>query len=442
MPRGQVGTCAFCALPDNVRDIALEAWRSGRSYQYLRPLLAEHGFALTVAQLQYCPCRSGHHERGDLENAAQNSVNKLGRIVELLERSGIDIDAIDRVEQIRLSSWEGLTKDEDGNAVVTPLSGASVVLSPAWETGPKWPLVDKAPQAPVTAPRPRKGKPPKLRTAVILPDTQIGYRRDLDNGSLDPFHDEQAISAALRVIEKVQPTEVVHLGDLLDFPSFSRFEQDATFQLTVQPAIDRAHRYLAEVVQVAPGAKHYLLEGNHDRRLQRTIVTNALAAFGLRRAEAPNDWPVLSVPHLLRTDELGVEWIAGYPANILWLSDTLAVIHGSKVRSSGSTAASVLDDSAVSIVYGHVHRIELSYKTRRLRNGAARSFAASPGCLCRVDGAVPSVKGSTDALGRPIPTVEAWQQGVGIVTYSETQRAAIELVEIVDGVAFMRGEQI
>lgn len=442
MPKGVTGTCAFCSLDATVRDIALAAWRSGRSYQALRPLLASHGYDLTVAQLQYCPCRSGHHDRGDIGDVNSRSTNRLGKIAELLERSGINPDDIARVEQVRLSSWEGLTKNEDGEPIVTPLSGASVVLSPAWENGPQWPVVDRAAQARVVPPKPVKRKRTKVRTVAVLPDVQIGYRRDIDDGTLDPFHDEQAIGAALRVVAAVDPTDVVHLGDLIDAPFWGKYEQEATFQLTVQPGIDRAHRYLAETVAAAPNARHTLLEGNHDRRLQRAILTNAMTAFGLRRAEAPQDWPVLSVPHLLRTDDLGVEWLAGYPANLLWLADDVAVIHGSKVRSSGSTAAAVLDDSAVCVVYGHVHRIELAYKTRQTRAGAARSWAASPGCLCRVDGAVPSVRGSTDAYGRPIPTVESWQQGIGIITIEPGHRPAIELVEIIDGVASFRGQRL
>jgi len=168
-----------------------------------------------------------------------------------------------------------------------------------------------------------------------------------------------------------------------------------------------------------------------------------MSAFGIRKANAPETWPVLSVPYLLRLDELGVEYIGGYPAGIYWLNDRLACIHGSKVRSSGSTAALVVDDERVSTIFGHVHRIELAYKTRRVRAGARTSLAASPGTLARIDGAVPSTKGSTDPLGRPVPAVENWQQGVGVVTYEDGDRPfALELVPIFDGQVTFRGETL
>jgi predicted phosphodiesterase len=441
MPKGATGTCAFCALPDSVRDVALTAWRAGKSYQALRTLLGELGHPLEVAQLQYCPCRSGHHDRGDVADFAKKKNERLGKIAELLERSGIDPDDIGKVQSVRLSEWQGLTKDTDtGDPVVTPLSGASIVLTPSWEEGPKWVCVDRASRVPITLPKPTRRKT-KTKTAVILPDVQIGYRRDIDTAALDPFHDESAIAAALKVVQAVDPDLIIHLGDLLDFASFGKYEQEPGFALTVQPAIDRAHRYLAECATAAPHAKQVLLEGNHDRRLQRAIVNNAIAAFGIRRGNTPDEWPVLSVPYLLRLDELGVEYVGGYPAGIYWINDRLACIHGHKVKSSGSTAALVVDDERVSTIFGHVHRIELAYKTRRVRAGARTSLAASPGCLCRLTGQTPSVKGSYDPLGRPVQTVENWQQGCAVVTYEDGDSPfALELVPIFDGQVTFRGE--
>lgn len=442
MPKGVTGSCAFCNLPDDVRDVALTAWRRGQAYVTIHKLLAELGHPLELSQIQYCPCRSGHHDRGRPDEIQKRANERLGKIADLLERSGISPDDIGKVQSVRLSQWEGLTKNEDGEPVITPLEGASIVLTPSWEDGPQWQPVDRAAQVPISLPKLSKRKT-KTKRAVILPDVQFGFRRDIDTAALDPFHDEQAIAAALKVVQAVDPDLVVHLGDFLDFATFGTYEQEAGFALTVQPAIDRAHRFLVEVAAAAPQAKQVLLEGNHDRRLQRAIVRNAMSAFGIRKANAPETWPVLSVPYLLRLDELGVEYVGGYPAGIYWLNDRLACIHGSKVRSSGSTAALVVDDERVSTIFGHVHRIELAYKTRRVRAGARTSLAASPGTLARIDGAVPSTKGSTDPLGRPVPAVENWQQGVGIVTYEDGDRPfALELVPIFDGQVTFRGETL
>jgi hypothetical protein len=151
----------------------------------------------------------------------------------------------------------------------------------------------------------------------------------------------------------------------------------------------------------------------------------------------------MSIPHLLRLDDLKIIYASGYPANIIWITDRLACVHGEKVRSGGSTAAAVVDDERVSIIFGHIHRIELQHKTRRVREGARTSLAASPGCLCRIDGAVPSTKGGIDVFGRPLVRPENWQQGFAILTYRPDDGPfALELVAIHDGTAIMRGEPL
>ena len=216
MPKGVTGSCAFCNLPDDVRDVALTAWRRGQAYVSIHKLLGELGHPLELAQIQYCPCRSGHHDRGRPDEIQRRANERLGKIADLLERSGISPDDIGKVQSVRLSQWEGLTKNEDGEPVITPLEGASIVLTPSWEDGPQWEPVDRAAQVPISLPKLSKRKT-KTKRAVILPDVQFGFRRDIDTAALDPFHDEQAIAAALKVVQIVDPDLVVHLGDFLDF---------------------------------------------------------------------------------------------------------------------------------------------------------------------------------------------------------------------------------
>jgi hypothetical protein len=89
-----------------------------------------------------------------------------------------------------------------------------------------------------------------------------------------------------------------------------------------------------------------------------------------------------------------------------------------------------------------VHRIEKQHKTMRTFSGAKSNFAASIGCLCRTDGAVPSMKGSTDPYGRPIQRSENWQQGFAVVTYEEGDGYFdMEQIAIHNGRAFFRGNQ-
>ena len=309
---------------------------------------------------------------------------------------------------------------------------------------PSWTPVNKARPVVIKAPKPPRTKSGGWRVAVVLPDPQIGFR-DLPNG-LDPFHDESAMDLALQITSYLEEyervDEVINLGDFLDLPAQGRFEQEPSFASTTQKAIDRGHLFLQQQRAAAgPKAKIVLIEGNHDRRMEKFIVSNAASAFGLKRANL-DEVPVMSLPFLLRLDEIGVEYIDAYPAGAYWLNDKLRAIHGDKVRSGGSTAAAYTNNTPqISTIFGHVHRQELQARTVFDRRGPIKSVAISPGCLCRVDGAVPSVNGSTRIDGTPATYYENWQQGVAVVHYKKTGEFYTELVQFDDGKAVFRGKE-
>lgn len=362
------------------------------------------------------------------------------RIAQLLLDKGIDVDDVGEIQSVTANDWQGFFKNELGEAEKVDLQQTKFVFTPSWETGPEWPVVQPA-KPTVVKPAAVKAKKTGRKRALILPDPQIGYRM-YEDGELDPFHDEAAMNVAMQLCRDLQPDLIVNLGDLLDFAVFGRFEQEAAFAYTTQPTLDRAHLFLAEQRAASPDAEIVLLEGNHDRRLPNFITKNALAAFGLRKANQPESWPVLSVPYLLRLDELGIEYVDGYPAGEYWINDNLVAIHGAKVRSAGSTANAVIDDERVSVIFGHVHRIEMIHKTRRTRTGRKQNFAATPGCLSRLDGAVPSTKGSTDIMGRPVQTFENWQHGVAIVEYEEGDgKFDLDIRPIIDGELYYQGRE-
>ena len=360
----------------------------------------------------------------------------LGKLADLLERNGIDLEDVGRISKV--SAWTGFYKDADGEAQTVDMAG--IQFSPAWEQGPAWPVIQPAKPTVVKplASTKRKTSTSSWKSAVVLPDPQIGYWRHVDTDTLDPFHDEAAMAIAVGIVADVNPDLIVLLGDVLDLPAWSRFTQEPAFAFTTQEAIDRTHLWLAELRANAPDARIVYIEGNHDRRLRKAIVDNAKEAFGLRQAATtPSTWPVMSIPHLLRLEELKVEYVDAYPAGVFWVNQNLACIHGEKLKPS-----QVVDDERVSIIQGHVHRIAMQHKTRRVFGGAKTMFAATPGCLCRVDGAVPSTKGSTDSFGRPVPRAEDWQQGLAVVQYEEGDgRFTYEQVCIFDGWARFRDKE-
>lgn len=361
----------------------------------------------------------------------------LGKIADLLARNGIEVDDIGRVQKVNL--WQGFMKGEDGEPVVVDLAG--VTLSPAWEDGPKWPVVGPAPTYRLPAPKGTKAKADGWQTCVVLPDVQAGYFRNAA-GELEPIHDEGALSIALAVCRDADPDLVVMVGDNMDAVEFGKYRHSPAFQATTQATVDRLGLLCAELRAAAPRARIVWLAGNHEERLPNYLLDNARAAFGLRTANAPESWPVLSVPYLCHFDRYGIEYLPGYPASSLWINDRLRVIHGDKVKSGGSTAHAYLAGEKVSVIFGHVHRREYAARTREDRDGPKEVMAASPGCLARIDGVVPSTKGGTDLDGRPVQRHEDWQQGLAVVRFEgDDGRFTYENIAIHEGWAMWQGKE-
>lgn len=372
-----------------------------------------------------------------LNNPPKSMKDKLGALASLLERSGIDPDDIGGVNRINV--YQGFYKDENGEAHTVDMHG--IVLSPKWETGPEWDFVRQAAPT-IVKPVKRNATVKTTKTTVILPDPQIGFRR-LDSGELIPMHDEVAMNLALQIARDARPDAIINLGDFIDLPEWSsKFLVLPEFVLTTQPAIDRGHRFLAQQRAIAPEAEIKLLAGNHDDRLGKSIAKNAMAALRLRRAECPEEMPVLSMSFLMRLEDLGVDYVPGYPAGRIQIAKggagqtPLYAIHGEKLD-----IAKVAKDERQSFIQGHIHRLAHHCMTYEYAGQPETVVALSPGCLCRIDGAVPSTRSSVDDRGMPLVRWEAWQQGMAVVEEGEDGFYSIEVVQIIGGSAVWRGKR-
>jgi predicted phosphodiesterase len=303
---------------------------------------------------------------------------------------------------------------------------------------PAWPVIQPGKRYTVPTLNPQPIKHGEYQTAVILPDMQIGYFHNA--AGLEAIHDEQAIEVALRIIKASKPAQIVLVGDNLDLCEFGKYRYTPAFARTTQAAIDRATELCAQLRKLAPQATITWIAGNHEERLGNYVLDSAAAAFGLRRGNIPTEWPVMSVPYLCRLDEFEVEYLSGYPTGAHWINERLHVIHGDKVASGGSTAHKYLSTQKTSVIFGHIHRREWAERTRDDYDGARTILAASPGCLARTDGAVPSTRGGHDLDGRPLYRSEDWQQGLAVVEYEPGDGDfVLELVPIRNGWARWRG---
>ena len=283
----------------------------------------------------------------------------------------------------------------------------------------------------------------KLKTAILLPDAQIGFRR-YEDGSLDPFHDAKAIDVASQIMAVVQAEshidKVILLGDIMDLPAQGRYEQEPSFARTINTTLQAGYEFFAMLRLVAPSAEIIFLEGNHDCRMEKYVRNNAPTIATMRQVNSK--YPVNSLPHLMRFDELGIEYVSGYPASQYTINPRLIAVHGNKANSNGSTALQYLNKNPmVSVLYGHSHRFELMYRTHNTPEGPKDNMAFSPGCLCRVDWAVPSYNGGVNIHEKPVTYYENWQQGMGVLWYQDDGFFSVDPIRIHDGRAVYQGTE-
>jgi hypothetical protein len=294
-------------------------------------------------------------------------------------------------------------------------------------------------QAAPTKITPSRAKPVEREHEVfgVLPDIQYGYREI--QGELIPTHDEKAMAVARLVLKDARPNHIVLNGDNLDFANLSKYEADSNhFANTLQPSLDGMHRYLAELRADHPDADIHYLGGNHEARLVKTVLRYTAQLANIKPANMPDSWNVLSVPYLLRLDELGVNYYGGYPANE-YENGNLLFIHGQSVRSGGSTAELYSKKYPEhNVFFGHVHRLEMHTRTRR--NGEYL-VSATFGTLADTTGSLPSYGNGVDDRGNIVKHQENWQQGMGIIRRYASQDIEVTPILIQDGTARLQGRQ-
>jgi hypothetical protein len=250
----------------------------------------------------------------------------------------------------------------------------------------------------------------ELKCALVIPDSQIGYKRDIDTGKLVPFHDRKAINLTVQIASFLKPDRIIFLGDMIDLPDWTdKFLKSPEFYWTTQPSLIELSYWIACLRSIVPKAEIDYIEGNHENRMNKSIISNLIAAYNLRPTNGMDHYPAMSIPSLLGLKDLNVNYYDNYPKDEVWINNNLRCRHGSIAKKGGgSTSKAVLKDIFISEIYGHSHRFEYSCKTVRTSKGTETFRIFSPGTLAKIDGSVPSNASQED-----------WQQGLGLVYYGK-----------------------
>ena len=200
------------------------------------------------------------------------------------------------------------------------------------------------------------------------------------------FIDEAAAAALLADIAAIQPDSIIMLGDHLDCGGFLAEHQTwgyvAEMAYTFEDDVNATNQFLDGIQAAAPGSRIEYLEGNHERRIQKQLVTQTLRG-GKRDASFLE--ALFSVSVVLHLEKRGIAFFkqgvfyddCKVPATIE--RDNCYFTHG---QFTGEHAAAAhLRKYAANVWFGHTHRSESKIK-RTVSSGPIGAWNA--GCLCRI----------------------------------------------------------
>lgn len=360
---------------------------------------------------------------------------ELDKIIDQGNTSATAVDGFNVVS----GTYEGQTKDAEGNVVVTELHKRSVKISYRKDkNAPAFPQEVEAAEPAIIYPTQEKAPDRAHKLIVAFGDQQIAYRRF--DGELHPIHDERAFEVVRMVCADLKPETIVNLGDTVDLPELGRFLPDSNHFLgTMQEAFNRIHRFYAELRADNPEARIVEVDSNHNTRLGKFVVAQAMPLYGVKQAGATQeDYPILTYPHLANLKAVGVEWISGYDAAEFNYNGDLVFKHGKEIRSNGSTAEMLSKKHPYSnLVVGHGHQMQMHSRTTP---DGKYLTAVQAGALCKITGEVPGYGSAVDDYGHPVHKYQNWQQGFLIIEDYGDGKYNFLNIPINEGTAYYNGK--
>lgn len=248
----------------------------------------------------------------------------------------------------------------------------------------------------------------------VISDTQL------------PYDDRKLVKAVVRFIGEYQPDEVIHIGDLMDFPQPSRWNKGTAgeYEGDVFKDCEKAKRVFLEPLREVYEGPVGVHEGNHDERARVYLgkYAPALAASGAFNLDAMLDFEQFDITLLPDFYPVAPGWVTTHG-------------HRGSIRLSqiaGMTALNAAKRMGTSVVMGHTHRQGISSAVVQGYGGTVKKSVTGMevGNLMDMKQAA-YLKGGT----------ANWQSGFGILTV-DGDHVRPELVPIsrgkfvVDGVVW------
>jgi len=200
-----------------------------------------------------------------------------------------------------------------------------------------------------------------------------------------PFTDIRALELFHKFLKEWQPNALILNGDWIDCYEVSQFSKAPIDKAEFVAEIESAKKELKKLRQILPNAEIKYIEGNHEMRLKKYLISKARELYKLFIGgffDEENNKTLLE--YLLGCHKLDIDY---HPVReeLDKFSHNYIDFHGIKIghfdkvlKNGGYTARALRDDLGSDIIQSHTHRIGSSYKTYLDRIG----FGLEIGCLC------------------------------------------------------------
>ncbi len=185
-----------------------------------------------------------------------------------------------------------------------------------------------------------------------------------------PYHDLQALTAALQHLKAQEIDCLLINGDLLDFYQISRFLKDPRAR-SVASELDDTKKFFQAVRNLLPKARIVFKLGNHDERFDHFIMHKAPELLGI---------PGITLDEILEVKKYGIEVVSS--KRPIYLAG-LTVLHGHEfpmaVIGPVNVARGLFLRAKACAIQGHNHQTSEHSETD-VRGKLITTW--SIGCLC------------------------------------------------------------
>ncbi|MFI6319730.1 metallophosphoesterase [Nonomuraea sp. NPDC050556] len=251
-----------------------------------------------------------------------------------------------------------------------------------------------------------------LKRVVVISDTQL------------PYEDKRALRNVTAFIGDYQPDAVYQIGDLMDYPTPSRWNRGTKgeYEQLVVRHSDYGKKNFFEPLRKLYSGPVGVLEGNHDERPRVYLEQQApaLAEFS----------DTFHFAKLLDFDGFGVDLIKPFTK----VGPDTVLVHGHEIKGmsqiAGTSAYNHAAKAGANIVMGHTRRLGVRRHTAQYRGGKpTRRWGFETGNIMDVRKA-----GYLGAGG-----VANWQQGFGLLYVGHYDVSPVEIDIWPDGSFVVEG---